>query len=198
MKTRDFTDEHKRSSIPTMKSGEDPGSPFCTDLNLISRGAVAQMRLPPGWIFGDKENSGARRYSYQNLHPADNPNAMISFFYRGNLISQSSATNLRQLIAEAGRQLSGAEVNSIAEILQDRADPTYFDLGLAKSKTLNKKIILVIEGYFRHIPEGRLQLFIPADESGFVIQEIFYQAPISEYTQYRQAACNAFDSIVWK
>jgi len=198
MKKRDFTDERKRSSIPTMRRDQDPASPFCSDLSLLSRGPVAQMHLPPGWIFGEKQDSGARRYSFQNLHPAGNESAMVSFFYRGFQIDEQSAVSFKRILAEEVHDLTFAELESIREVIQDRADPQFFDLKLVRTKTLNNKRILVIEGFYKHCPEGRLELFVPADSEGRIIQEIFYQAPIVSYPQFRPAACKAFDSIVWK
>ncbi|MBX9685398.1 MAG: hypothetical protein K2X27_01775 [Candidatus Obscuribacterales bacterium] len=197
MSPRDFTDEHKRSKIPTLNTDLDPRNPFCTDLNLVARGPVAQMRLPQGWRWGEKENSGAHRYSFQNFYPEENSSVLLSFFFRGALVSETAALCFSHILKSSIHDLSDAELDSISEILQDKLKPEIFDRRLTRAKTLNGKRILVLEGFFKHIQEGRLALYIPADSAGAVVQEIIYQAPISLYAQFRQAACNAFDSIVW-
>lgn len=198
MKKRDFTDERKRSSIPTIRRDQDPSSPFCSDLSLISRGPVAQMHVPPGWVFGERQDSGARRYSFQNLHPATDETVMLSFFYRGFPVDEETAASFKTILQDEVHDLTVSELKSIKDVLQDRADPQFFDLKLIRTKTLNNKRVLVIEGFYKHCPEGRLELFFPADAKGGIIQEILYQAPIARYPEFRPAACKAFDSIVWK
>lgn len=198
MSKRDFTDERKRSSIPKMHPEEDPSSPFCTDLSLVSRGPVAQLRLSPDWIYGEKENSGTHLYSMQNFHPANDEAASICFFYRGFKISEVVAQNLLRIFAQPAHDLNRSELSSINEVLRELADPNHFDLNLLRTKTLNKKLVLVAEGYYRHTQDGRLALFLPVDENARVIQEIFYHAPLSIYTKHRLAATRSFDSIVWK
>src|SRR5262250_994543 len=85
------------ASVDERRSGGDDYGvdPLSSDLDVVSRGQIREMRLPPGWTGGEKENSGTHLYSYQEFHLLNSPSVMIWFFYRGSLVGEEAGLSFR-------------------------------------------------------------------------------------------------------
>jgi hypothetical protein len=175
------------------------GDPFSDDLDTVARGAVRSMRLPTGWSWGERRNSGSQLNSYQELYLRANPEVTIWFFYRGSRISQDATKAFHHILSLPDHLLTKTEIGSISEILKDKSDSQSFDLLIAKTAEINGRKILIIEGRYKETQLDRYHIYLDADSNGRggVIQEIFYQAPKAEYFRHLSEARTAFSSIEW-
>jgi hypothetical protein len=177
----------------------DTSDPHSADLDVISRGPVRQMRIPHGWSWGERRNSGSQLNSYQELFLRNNPEVTIWFFYRGSRISEASTKLFHEILAKHDHLLSKTEITSLSDVLKEQADPQSFDLLIAKAAEINGRKVLVVEGRYRETHLDRYHLYLEADlhGQGGVIQEIFYQAPKENYFRHLAEAKNAFNTIQW-
>jgi hypothetical protein len=175
------------------------GNPFSDDLDVVTRGPVRSMRLPSGWSWGDRRNSGSQLNSYQELYLRENPEVTIWFFYRGNRISEGATKAFQRILQAPDHLLTKTEIGSISEILKDQSDSKCFDLLIAKTADVSGCRILIIEGRYKETQLDRYHIYLDADsrDRGGVIQEIFYQAPKADYFRHLAEARAAFNSIQW-
>jgi hypothetical protein len=83
-------------------------------------------------------------------------------------------------------------------MLRERANPEVFHILSARTQDLNGKRVLLLEGRYTEIQKDLYEVFIDADGTGRVVQEVYFLAPKIEYLHYLKAVKIAFSSIEWK
>jgi len=163
-------------------------------------GQIAEMSLPKGWIEGApyRFSGGIGTRSFREIHPPDDPNAMLCFYYRGLPISQEGGQKFHDVLSKPPHDLSPEELKSLSEVLRDKAKPEDFTRKSARTEERNGKRVLIVEGRYPGIQENTSEIFVDASGDGRVVQEIYYQAPEAVYSKYAQAAEDSMHSIKWK
>jgi len=169
-------------------------------MNIINHGQIENIAIPAGWVEGPvTEFQGIGTRSLREFHPPEAPNAQLCLFYRGLPVSADSGELFREILSEPDHQLSSDEVYSLGEILRERADPNVFDLvSPPRTSTVGGKRVLLIEGVYKATDQYLQEMFINADGSGRVVQEIYFIAPQDDYCVHAAAAQEACNSIRWK
>lgn len=172
---------------------------FESAVEILSRGAIREMRLPSGWVRGErKEREEERMYSYESFHPRGRPDVMLWFYYRGHRVSDAAAAAFRQMLTGPAQVLSPDEIRSVAEVIRDKSDPDDFRIVMAKTEEIGGRRILSLEGRYVDAQEDAYTLYADSGGSGEVVQEIHYRAPKADYLGHLVEAKAAFRSIVWK
>ena len=169
------------------------------DLDILRRGIVGSMRVPAGWSWGERRDSGSQMNSYQELFVAANPEVTIWFYYRGARLSEQSTEVFRRMLSAPEHLLTRSELASIEEIIKEQSDPQQFDVLISKTAELNGRKVVIIEGRYKETQLSRYHIYAEADPHGRggVVQEIFYQAPKDVYIRHLSEARVAFSSIEW-
>lgn len=165
-----------------------------------NQGQIESMDLPSGWV-KVKQPDAATTIGSRSLlewHPAGNPDARLSIFYRGLPVNGEAAASFRAVLSKAPHDLTKDEVAGLRGILRERADDKAFNLTSAKTMQLNGKTVLVIEGEYRGTGSKLKEILVDADGTGAAVQEIYYQSPSRSYDTYKAQVARSFDSIKWK
>ena len=164
----------------------------------ISIGQVSAMSLPPGWKEGKPEKSGTGTSSFREFHPEERPDAKLCFYYRGRRLSEEAGRTFHSILEKPAHILSPVEVQSLQEVLRDRARPDDFSMLVCKTEDLNGKRVLVVEGRYKQTQEETRAILVDSDGTGTAVQEIYYQAPKDDFSKYLLTASSAMKSIQWK
>ncbi len=168
---------------------------------IVEHGQIIKMVFPEGWVEGPREkNPGIGARSFREVHPEASPKTMLCFFYRGLPISDNGAANFRSVLEKPPHELTADEIKSLKEVLKMKTpiESAQFQIASARTEVLNGKKVLIVEGSYPEAGEQIYEIYIDADGSGEVIQEIYFQAPQADYEQYLPAAQEAIRSIVWR
>jgi hypothetical protein len=169
------------------------------DTGVVARGQIARMVLPSGFERGEsKARDQNSQVSYEEFHPADAPDAMLCFFYRGHKMSAGGAEAFKDALAKPAHILSQAELQSLSEVLRDKAKSADFNILSARTEDLKGKRVMLIEGRYRSNQEDVTSMLIDASGDGRSVQEVFFQAPKQEYTKHIGGVRQALKSIEWK
>jgi hypothetical protein len=164
--------------------------------DVISTGQIQALPVPKGWEQRPevKLPAGAGLTEY---HAPGHDNIRLNSFYRGARVSEDAAKAFKACLAKAPHQLQDNEIKSLTEVLRDKAQD--FDISAAATKDLNGKRVLGVEGSYRDAAHTTSQtLYVDADGSGSVVQEVSYTASGKDYPAHMNEAVKALQGIVWK
>ncbi len=184
-----------------VKAGKEAGEGGKSDTRVENHGQIDSMSFPEGWVAGKpQENPGIGTRSYREVYRQDHPDTVVGFFYRGLPIGDEAALNFRDLLSKPSHTLSEQEKQSIREVLATKTPvgSDQFAFSTARVEDLNGKKVLVVEGQYTKSGDKIRAVYVDADGSGRVVQEIYYQSPKDEYDVYWKEAQRAFQSIDWK
>lgn len=166
--------------------------------SIVSIGQVDALKLPPGWKEGQATKPAGGSSSLREFHLPGNREVKLCFFYRGTRVSEAVGKDFQKVIEQAPHILKPAEVESLKEILREKANPQSFKTLIAKTEDIDGKRVLLIEGSHAGSQIETRSIFVDTDGTGTAIQEIFFQAPKPEYTKHLPVATAALKSIRWK
>jgi len=167
--------------------------------DILSRGAVREMKVLDGWVPGKTKSRGdGGIYTYQAIHPADRPDIMMWYFYRGYKLNEEEGQTFRDALARPPHTLPRQEIAALEAVLRDKGSPDLFRLSSARTEVLNGKMVLVVEGHYIEVDDEALTVYVDADGKGCTIDELHFRAPASEYKQYMPDVQKALQSVVWR
>ncbi len=164
-------------------------------LGVIDMGKINSMCIPMNWT-ADSEYDLAP--SVQVFHPHSNPDCQLVVFCREQKVSEAAALRFANLLALPSHQLTSDALQSLAEIIRDKASKATFLTSLAHTTNINGKRVLVIEGSYPESAVTVKHLFFEAEKTGTYMQEILFQAPSNKFRTHCDGAMQAINSINWK
>lgn len=166
--------------------------------DVFEIGPIGHIRLPGSWFKGEEKKHVVGRSDFVSYWNSNNHEVKFCFFFRGSLTSNTAAQDFKAALSLEPHKLSAKEIESLAEILWDKANSNKFSLLLAKTEDLNDRRVLMVEGSFKDWGLFTRSYFIDCDKSGSIVQEVFFIAPKGDYQKYYIQADKAFNSIFWR
>lgn len=202
----DTAEQPKRSKFgiqPTEKSTrvDEPAIDLLSDrleTAIVSRGAILCMNVPEQWLWGKRKTRDETQFSFLEFHPEGKPEVMLWFFYRGHKLTETIADSFKSLLALPSHLMTPQEVGSVEGVIRDKFRREFFELISARTEQLNGRAVLVVQGRYKESQEDSYSIYIDADGSGSVVQELHFQAPKDAYRHYIHEARKSFSSIIWK
>lgn len=168
------------------------------ETQMQNEGQISRMTMPAGWSKSTVQHSLPVAANFVEYHADANKDAKLCTYYRGHRISQMAGKRFHEMLEAPPHDLSGADYASLKEVLRDKANPEDFVVSSKKTIKVNGKKVLLVEGKFKAIKQDTYSIYVDADDTGEVVQEIFFQAPQEVYKDYFEAALAAIRSIGWK
>lgn len=165
---------------------------------ISNQGQIAKLPVPEGWVETTTVAKLPPTANYAEYHKEGSKEAKFGTFYRGHKISDSAAKNFHAMLQKSGRDLTAAEYASLAEVLRDKAKADDFSVSKKRVDSIKGKNVLVVEGTFLASKQKAYFVYVDADGTGSVVQEIFFQAPEQVYKSDLENARKAISSISWK
>src|SRR5215813_3760564 len=145
---------------------------------IVNQGQIERMTFPEGWVAGEPvPNPGIGSRSFRDIHRTDDKDASVCFFYRGLPVSDRAANYFRAVLEVATHKLTDSEVESIQEILRFKTPfrSEQFTITSARTEVISGKRVLVVEGSYTTSGDRIYEIYVDADGSGSIVQEIYYQ-----------------------
>lgn len=165
---------------------------------LTDVGQIDHIDLPAGWEEGPRYEQREHSPSYQEFHPPGEKDCQLGFYYRGRRVSDRAAQTFRKILSLAEHVLSHGEFDALSEIVGDKINPADFHVTTARTKSINGKMVLIIDGRYLELQHETSHIFLDADGTGSAVQQIFFQAPVEKFPLYQGVAHRALLSIRWK
>ena len=166
---------------------------------VTNLGQLKKMNMPVGWQPGPDYSQRQHSGSYQEFHPAGDPECQLGFYYRGRRTSEAAGENFHNVLSRPPHALSEGEYMSLKEVLRDKAkQPEDFMVRAARTEDLNGKRVLVVEGRYTGNQNDSKHIFIDSDGSGTAVQEIFFQAPKDKFGAFIGEANQAMHTARWR
>lgn len=165
---------------------------------MLNQGQIVRLELPSGWVKSPDKHTLPATANFVEFHNLKNPEAKICTYFRGHRISPSAGANFKKQMAAPAHKFSQEEYLELGEVVRDKAKDKDFEVKRHESIVLNGKTVLLVEGTYREIKQKAYAIFIDAEGSGEVVQELFYQAPEGIYGSHLKEAEESFKKIEWK
>ncbi len=177
----------KKNSVPDEAKGP----------TMSGEGQISSMSMPAGWSREPAQPSRNHTGNYVEFHSDKNPTVKMGTYYRGHRISATGAKRFHEILKAPEHELTDDEYRELSDVLRDKAKSEDFKVIKKKTVNLNGKRILLVEGEFKEIKQNAYAVYVDAEGTGEVVQEIFFQAPEADYPSYFKAAEAAIKSISW-
>ncbi len=165
---------------------------------LQDHGQIKRMRLPDGWEGRQVDLGEFDQRTMLEFTAPGHPDVRLSFFYRGVPVDEYSGEAFREVLDQPEHTLSPEELEDIADVLDNLAMPETFLLETANTMEVAGKKVLAVAGTWLASENKTWAIFIDADGTGSVIQEIHFLAHSDRYNAFVDEAWKAFESIEWK
>lgn len=153
------------------------------------------MTLSPYWIPAElQENHWIRQqvFNYRRGEPA------IHLLSRMQALSPEAAECFRDVMIGGPHSISLENWQQLKPVVSDQTDPEAFALKTADVVDWNGKLVIVTDGIWTEFAERAHSLFVDAEGDGKYVEEVVYQAPISQYKEALNEAMLGLRSIEWK
>ncbi len=167
-------------------------------ISMLNQGQIVRLDMPAGWVQSPEKHTLPATANFVEFHNEKTPEAKVCTYFRGHRISPSAGKTFKSLVKAAPHKLSQEEFLQLGEVVRDKAKDKDFELKKSETINLNGKTVLLVEGTYREIKQSAHAIFIDAEGSGEVVQELFYQAPTASYPLYLNEVEEAFKKITWK
>lgn len=170
-----------------------------TTTEIRNCGQVKQMSLPDGWIeVPDKQRDQFDLRSLRKFVHPSNSDVQLCLYHRGTPVTDDSAERLQDLLDDdRPHLLSPQELLRVQQVLGDFFIEEAFHLLSARVETINKRKVLEVKGRWKQQNLDTICIFTQVAEAPALIQEIYYVAPVAEYSRHLPLATAAINSIVW-
>jgi hypothetical protein len=165
---------------------------------LKNEGQISKMSIPDGWSRSTVHHTLPASANFVEYNNDKEKGAKLVTYYRGHKISPSAGKRFHHLLQGGPKELNASEYAGLGEVVRDKAKAADFEVTAQKVVNLNGRKVLLVEGLFKGMNERAHALYIDADGTGEVVQEVFYQAPAAAYEQFKKEADAALNSISWK
>lgn len=164
----------------------------------VNLGRIRHLSLPDDWsnhrqVLGQVGNSYL--YYYGPEHEAE---LQFCIFYRGHLIDQIAGARFRELLGMPPHALNGAEIESLSDVLENRADGEAYKIESVVTDRIQQKPVLIVRGRFHHQNLEDMTIYVDDGLGGCAVQEIGLSAPAEIYQKYEPAVLSSLNTISWQ
>lgn len=163
-----------------------------------NEGQVRQMELPGQWIERQVQKQPLQVKQMRSFHRVDNANVQVRFVYRGHAESVETARGFQECLSRHPGVLDCTEINSLAAVIGELADPDEFRISTAQTMDLGNRRVLWVEGRWLDSPYWSGNVFLDADGTGRAIQQVECFAELSVYDAEGPLFQEILRSIRWK
>lgn len=167
-------------------------------MRIENEGQIRSIELPNGWTERQIERQPLVSQTMRSFHSGESDAAQIRFVYRGHAESGELGNRFRSCLSAPAHALDKSEINSLAEVLAEVGEPAEFNVIGAQTMDLQNKRVLWVEGTWVDSPYWTGTLFIDADGTGRMIQEICCFAELKSYESMAAVFQNILASLTWK
>jgi hypothetical protein len=141
--------------------------------------------------------STSHSFSLREFKPANTEDVRLCLYYRGQPISDSAGQTIQAVLGEKPHSLTTREIADLNEVLDDIAYPELFSILSIRTDDLNGKRILLVEGRWLKEQWDTYSLFISCNESGTIIQQVYFLAPVRQYANFIAMVKRCLGAIEW-
>lgn len=164
---------------------------------ITDLGAVASVTLPAGWVEAPRQPDFGGR-TLRKFYPAGQPQVRFCSYYRAEPLSQPASKAFQQVLYGEFHSLGQEELNSIADVLEGMSNAHGFQVIEATTGYLHTQRVIKIRGRWLESKDDTLCLFTDVKGNGEVVQQIYFSAPVHEFTARALESDEIFHSIEWK
>jgi hypothetical protein len=166
-------------------------------LELNDHGQIKKLVLPKGWSETNLERKNGHAFSLREFSPQTDTEVRLCLYYRGAPFQDQTGTSFKSILKEPAHSLSAKEVRNLADILEDVCDPGSFKPLAIHTQELNGKPVLLVEGRWLKQEWDTYSLYVSADDTGCVVQQIYLLAPTSSFPKYINEIKERLRRIEW-
>ncbi|MBX3135959.1 hypothetical protein KF707_06965 [Candidatus Obscuribacterales bacterium] len=164
---------------------------------VVDHGQIKRLLLPAGWTETATTGSDNHEQSLREFSPQDSEDTRLCFYYRGFPYELPTGAAFKAVLEAPPHSLPAKEIKSIAGMLEEICQPDSFKPLAIHTQVTGGRTLLVVEGRWLRQEWDTYSLYIAADDSGCVVQQIYFLAPTSSYPKYVKEIKECLRNIEW-
>jgi hypothetical protein len=165
-------------------------------MKIRNHGQIDSLEVPEHWEEAALSREPLDTHSVRMFHPADDEKVQLRLIYRGRPESEEDGRRFAYCLDLPPHALSGAELDDLVSVFREQGE-LEFQISAAQTMILNGRTVLWVEGSWRDDVYWCGTVYIDADGTGRVVQEVTCFAPIGSLDSQRETFKRIFESIVW-
>lgn len=164
---------------------------------IANYGQIKRLVLPEQWREGATTHNGTHGPELREFLLSSHKDVRLCIYYRGFPLSTESGETFRQTLEMSPHFLTMEELANLDELLEDSSNLELFSPASAQTADIGGRRVLILEG--RWIQQGwsTYSIYVSCDESGSVVQQIYFLAPVTDYPGLLPNVRIFLDSIEW-
>jgi hypothetical protein len=165
-----------------------------TTLKLEGFRSLKSITLGPNWIPAPPHNTFGllqQTFGYRRGAPS------IIFVSHTQPLPPEHGEALRDTLISGTHEISETEWKQLSPIFGEQANHDEFKLKVSEVLDWNGKLCILNEGTFPDFGLRTYSLFVDANNDGQYLEEIIYQAPVSQFETHLTEALISLQSIDW-
>lgn len=160
---------------------------------------ISAISIPNSWKREIVEPGFGEVAKSTSFLPPDGDGTALALYDRGYPIAASEALQFQSILDKAPHKLTAAEIEMLNEqVLGTVGDRSAFNITSAKTKMINGRNVLTIDGEWREGGKKFHGMYLPKDESGRMIQEMYYEGQEPHFSRHYSDAVKAMEAVRWK
>lgn len=166
-------------------------------MKIGEHGRIMSMSIPEGWQEIGQTQDWQEFRSIRKFQPVDDAKTMLCVYYRGRRNTTISGRMFANVLRSPCHNLTADEISSLTEVLENLADSESFRMDSCFTVDLNGMTILRVEGLWIKSNQYTCEIFVCADLSGEVVQEIYFTSDEFKFDNFIEEFESSLRSIEW-
>jgi hypothetical protein len=163
--------------------------------SVFNLGSIRNMTIPAEWQAMPLERSNQVGQVSQPYTLKEDEDVTFSLYYRGREVSRAIAEDFLAVLNAPPHDLSADEIETVIVVLRHMSEEDFFKPTYVRTVELCGRTVLTVEGIWTASDLKNLGIFLSGNESGTVIDELHYYAPIAKYDAHLDKARAILNSI---
>ncbi|MBU6451653.1 MAG: hypothetical protein KGS72_07755 [Cyanobacteria bacterium REEB67] len=163
--------------------------------SVFNLGSICSMTVPSEWQAMPLERSSQAGQVSQPYTLKEDSDVTFSLYYRGKEVSRAIAEDFLAVLNAAPHDLSADEIETVIVVLRHMSEEDFFKPDYVRTVSLGGRTVLTVEGVWTASDLKNLGVFLCGNESGTIVDELHYYAPIAKYDAHMDKARAILNSI---
>lgn len=164
---------------------------------IANYGQIKRLVLPDEWQESDTTSSGSHGLDLREFLLSSHKDVRLCIYYRGFPLSTESGEAFRRILQPPPHFLTMEEMTNLDELLEDSSNLELFSPASAQTLDVGGKRVFILEGRWIQLGWNTYALYAACDDSGTVVQQIYFLSPVTDYTGLLPNVRLFLDSIEW-
>ncbi len=165
---------------------------------IRNQGQIAKMTLPTNWSEDIHCSAQESIATLRSFSPEGEDTEKICFYYRGAPIGMTEGQDFNTILNTPSHALADEEIEAMGNVIRKLSNHNLFEMYSAETLDINGRRLLCVSGQWKDSQSITRHFFINCDDSGRIIQEVFFLAPCEKFLNTLPIFLACLQTVEWE